>query len=89
MKEKFEFLSSTRFWAIVIAAVSIYAKTKGYIGEAEMVLISTIMAGFVTVKTVDRIGDKGVEAAEAKGGVTTVTMPSNVSTVTASKEVGD
>lgn len=58
MQEKFAFIYSTRFWALVIGAISIYLQTKGYIGEAEMVLIATIMGGFVTVKTIDRATEK-------------------------------
>lgn len=54
MANKFEFLTSTRFWAIVIGAASIYLKAKGWIGEPEMLLIATITAGFTVVKTVDR-----------------------------------
>lgn len=52
--EKFEFLTSTRFWAIVLGAVSLYLKQKGIFGDAEMLLIATITAGFTIVRTVDR-----------------------------------
>lgn len=48
------FLKATRFWAMVIAAVSVYAQAKGYIGQPEMLLIATITAGFTVVRTVDR-----------------------------------
>jgi hypothetical protein len=57
MKEKFEFLFATRFWAMVIGALSIYLKAKGIIGDAEMILIATIMGGFVTVKSLDKFGE--------------------------------
>lgn len=53
-----EFLSSSRFWALVIGAVSFYLKTKGFIGEPEMMLIATISAGFATIRTIDRTADK-------------------------------
>jgi len=67
---KFAFLTSNRFWALIIGAVAMYLQTKGIIGEPEMVLIATITAGFITVKTVDRIGDsKVVSAGVAKGTV--------------------
>ena len=65
LAEKFAFLQSSRFWALVIAAVSIYAQTKGWIGDPEMMLVSTIMGGFTVIRTVDRYSDKQVEAAEA------------------------
>jgi hypothetical protein len=64
MSDQWSFLKSTRFWAIVIGAVSIYLQTKGFIGQPEMLLIATITAGFTTVRTIDRISDKTVEAAE-------------------------
>lgn len=58
LPKELQFLTAPRFWAMVIGAVSFYAKTKGYIGEAEMILIATIMAGFVTVGTIDRATEK-------------------------------
>ena len=58
MIEKLEFLQSTRFWALVIGAISIYAQTKGWIGEPEMLLIATITAGFTAIRTLDRAGEK-------------------------------
>ncbi len=60
---KFAFLTSSRFWAIVIASLSIYLKAKGFIGDPEMILISSIMGGFAVVRTVDRVSDKQVEVA--------------------------
>jgi hypothetical protein len=50
----FTFLKSTRFWALIIGAVSIYLQSKGFFGDAEMMLVATITAGFIGVKTVDR-----------------------------------
>ncbi len=54
MKEKFSFISSTRFWSMVIGAVSVYLSAKGYIGDAERNLIATLAVGFIGVRTVDR-----------------------------------
>lgn len=51
---KLWFIYSPRFWAMVIGAVSLYLKAKGIFGDPEMVLITTIMAGFITIKTIDR-----------------------------------
>jgi len=56
--EKLEFLKSTRFWALVIGAVTLYLQSKGFIGESELTLIGTIVAGFIGVRTVDRFGEK-------------------------------
>lgn len=58
MENKLEFLQSPRFWALLIGAVSLYLQTKGYIGEPEMVLIGTIVAGFIGVRTIDRFAEK-------------------------------
>jgi hypothetical protein len=54
MNSKLEFLTSTRFWALVIGAISLYLKTKGIIGDPETILIATILGGFITIKTIDR-----------------------------------
>jgi hypothetical protein len=62
----FPFLRATRFWAMTIAALSIYAQSKGWIGEPEMLLIATITAGFVTVRTIDRATERKI-LAEAVG----------------------
>lgn len=50
-------LKSTRFWALVIGALAVYAKMKGWIGEPEMILIDTIMGGHILVRTTDRTVD--------------------------------
>ena len=57
MSEKFAFLTSTRFWAMIIGAVSLYLANKGIIGQAETTLIVTILGGFIGVKTLDRTVD--------------------------------
>ncbi len=64
----FAFLYATRFWALVIGAVSIYCERKGWIGEPEMILIATIMAGFVTVRTVDRATEQKILAEAVASG---------------------
>lgn len=67
MESKFAFFSSTRFWALVIGATSLYLQAKGWIGDAEMTLVGTLVTGFIGIRTVDRIGDKRVEAAKIEG----------------------
>ena len=64
MKKQFVFLTSNRFWALVIGAVSIYVMQKGYIGEAEMQLVATLTGVFVTVRTIDRFGEKPQKVVE-------------------------
>jgi hypothetical protein len=56
--DNFEFLKSNRFWALILGAVAFYLKQKGLFGDAEMMLIATITAGFVTIRTVDRATEK-------------------------------
>lgn len=53
-----DFLKSNRFWALVIGAIVFYLKTKGFIGDPEMILIETILGGHITLKTVDRAAEK-------------------------------
>lgn len=57
MNENFAFLKSNRFWVSVIGAVALYLKTRGWIGEPEAVMIATICGLFITVRTVDRLGE--------------------------------
>jgi len=65
----FKFLHSERFWAMVIAAFSVYLKTKGWIGEPEMMLIATITSGFAVIRTIDRLSDKSIESAKITSGI--------------------
>ncbi len=58
----FSFIRSTRFWAIVIGALSIYLQSKGFIGDPEMILIATITGGFTVVRTIDRAAEKSGSA---------------------------
>ena len=67
MSNNFAFLQSTRFWALILGAVAYYLQSKGFIGEAEMILVATITAGFTTIRTIDRASEQKVFAA----GVTT------------------
>jgi hypothetical protein len=58
MKDTFAFLLATRFWALVVGSVAVYAKLKGWIGEPEMILISAITGGFTIVRTVDQASEQ-------------------------------
>ena len=66
MSDTFAFTRAPRFWVMIVGALSVYAQTKGFIGDPEMVLIATVSASFVVVKTLDRFGDKRVEASSSK-----------------------
>lgn len=54
----YAFLRSTRFWIMILGSLSVYGESKGWIGEPERNLISTISAVFITVKTLDRSAEK-------------------------------
>lgn len=58
MTEQWKFITSNRFWSICIGAIAVYLKTKGLIGEPEMLLVATITSGFVLIRTTDRLGEK-------------------------------
>lgn len=63
LPENLQFLTATRFWVMVIGALSLYLRTKGWIGDAETILIATIAGGFITVATIDRISEKKLDVA--------------------------
>lgn len=52
------FLKSNRFWVMVVGAVVIYLQQKRWIGEAELKLITTLAAGFIGIRTIDRAAEK-------------------------------
>lgn len=52
-----DFLTSNRFWALVIAGLGVVAQG-GFTQDAWLKGLGILLAGFVTVRTVDRIGDK-------------------------------
>lgn len=66
------FLRAPRFYVMLVGALSVYLQMKGWIGEPETVLIATVSAIFITVKTVDRFGDKRVEAADIAANANTI-----------------
>lgn len=63
------FLVAPRFWALCIGAVSLYLKAKNIFGDAEMILVATITAGFITVGTIDRVSDKVLEGTKIESGM--------------------
>lgn len=58
MENKFSFVYSTRFWALVVGAIVLYLQTKGIIGKEEVILLETILGGFVGIRTIDRFAEK-------------------------------
>lgn len=78
MKDKFLFLTSTRFWALIIGAVMFYLKAKGWVGESEMILANTILGGFIAIKTIDRVSEQKVLAAGVTKGTVDVGTLSSI-----------
>lgn len=69
------FLKAPRFWAIVVAAVALALYQDGFISLAWVTAITTITGGYATVRTIDRMSDKKVEAAAVKAlGTETITF---------------
>lgn len=50
-----DFLQSRRFWGIVIVALAMYAYNLNVIDKAMLELITTIAAGFVTIRSWDKL----------------------------------
>ena len=56
----FSFLASNRFWALVAASLA-YAADNGFTQEAIIHAVYILVAGFIGIKTVDRLGDKAAK----------------------------
>ncbi|HEY1037167.1 MAG TPA: hypothetical protein VGE62_01135 [Candidatus Paceibacterota bacterium] len=71
---KFSFLKSVRFWNLVIVATVIVLQKQGIIIDNSLVdtiseIVSIVLTGSTIVRTVDRVADKKVEAAEVSAGL--------------------
>jgi hypothetical protein len=51
-------LNSTRFWSLVLGSAIFYLKTKGFVGEPEMIMIETILGGFIAINTSSKYESK-------------------------------
>lgn len=63
-KSQWSFITSPRFWALVIGAVALALWQDGIISQGWVTCVATITGGFITVRTVDRFGERigGVNA---------------------------
>lgn len=85
---KWAFLTSTRFWAIVIGAVALALAQDGWISMAFAQMIATVSAGFITVNTVDRFSTSSTTpAVETPILPQTATATTSVATPTEGGEV--
>jgi len=57
-----DFLTSVAFWVMVVNAFVLYMQQKGWIGDAELILVTAIAVPFVTI-------NQGRKAAKDIGGV--------------------
>ena len=58
MNDKWSFIYSTGFWAVVIISISTYLADTGVITEALKLAIWTLAGGFTTIRTLDKTIDK-------------------------------
>lgn len=68
MENKFAFLGSPRFWALVIGACALALWQDGIISQAWVTAIGTITGGFIGIRTVDRATEQKVKAAAVVAG---------------------
>ena len=68
MSEKFAFMFSSRFWVLILGSAGTvlsnpeFATLPWYTSLGKF--LGLLSAGFITIRTIDRMGDKKVEAAE-------------------------
>lgn len=88
MKEKFLFLTSVRFWNLVIVATVIVLQKKGIIVDGSLVdaiseIVAIVLSGSTLIRTVDRVADKASGAVTVSTGdvenQTNVSAPTPVS----------
>lgn len=86
----FSFLTSNRFWMAGMTSASLVLIDPSFSTQPWYVSLGKFLGSwagqFIVIRTIDRASDKKVEAAKVAGQVTTVTMPSNISNVTATTE---
>ncbi len=79
--------TSPRFWLIVAIALlqslAVFNVIRGDQADQLVNIISLALGSIVAIRTVDKQGEAKIKAAQAGGSVTSVTMPSTVSSVTA------
>jgi len=54
---KLDFLSSRRFWALIIIAILRTLETEGILPGTIVAGLITILAGFIGIRTIDRFSE--------------------------------
>lgn len=57
LKALLPFLTSVRFWKVVIAAVVVYLGSQGVLGGDLVILVTSILGVSVVIRTVDRFSE--------------------------------
>lgn len=58
MISKWEFITSPRFWALVLGAIAYWLVTDKVISAALGMAIETVAGGFIGIRTIDRFSEK-------------------------------
>jgi hypothetical protein len=58
MSEKFAFLQSNRFWAMVAFVAVLVAQDHGVLSIETASYLTTLLAGFIGIRTIDRFAEK-------------------------------
>lgn len=58
MPKQLLFLTSTRFWSVVLIALATWLVKDGYITESLGTFLQTIAGGYTIIRTVDKSADK-------------------------------
>lgn len=56
--DKFAFLYSTRFWALVALVAVMVASDNGWLTVSTAEYVITLLGGFIGIRTVDRFAEK-------------------------------
>lgn len=79
---KFEFLTSTRFWALLTGSASTVLIDPGFITQPWYItlgkFLGLVSAGFITIRTVDRAFEQKVLAAGLSSGKITTEQATDI-----------
>ena len=55
ISKEFEFITSSRFWALVLAGLAVWLRADGYVTPAFADFIVTVAGGFIGINSYDRL----------------------------------